>query len=202
MTATFNIAPRWVADTKELGWGTLPTANNSSIGTDLVAWKDFQNLLYKSVAKGKLFNTNIVSTFAFAVNQNYHGGVLSPSDEIHLVPRAASVGQKISANGAVSTYSLVFTSVNGDYAGGVLAPNGDIHFVPNFADRGQKISIGGTVSTYSLAITSGIVSQGGVLSPSGDIYFIGSSGTTGQKIFTMSSPFSSAICLSPWFNKF
>jgi hypothetical protein len=40
-------------------------------------------------------------------------------------------GQKISAAGVVSTYSLVYTDATGNaYSGGVLAPNGDIHFIP------------------------------------------------------------------------
>ena len=120
MTTTFNIAPRWVADTQKLGWGTLPTANNSSIGTDLVAWKDFQNLLYKSVAKGKLYNTNIVSTYTLAYTSGaYAGGVVSPSGEIHFVPSSAAVGQKIAANGAISTYSLITTAGYGAHIGGV-----------------------------------------------------------------------------------
>ena len=109
MTTTFNIAPRWVADTKELGWGTLPTANNSSVGSDLVAWKDFQNLLYKSVAKGKLFNTDIVSTYSLVYTNPgiaYQGGILAPNGDIHFVPYLAPVGQKISVSGTVSTYSL------------------------------------------------------------------------------------------------
>ena len=66
----------------------------------------------------------------------YGGGVLAPNGDIHFVPPAATMGQKISAAGVVSTYTLV---VNG-YIGGVLAPNGDIHFVPFAATMGQKIS--------------------------------------------------------------
>jgi hypothetical protein len=49
------------------------------------------------------------------------------------------VGQKVSAAGVVSTYSLVYTaSANALSVGGVLAPNGDIHFAPNGAPVGQK----------------------------------------------------------------
>jgi hypothetical protein len=67
------------------------------------------------------------------------GGVLAPNGDIHFVPHGAAVGQKVSAAGIVSTYSLVYTRSTA-YAGGVLAPNGDIHFVPYSADRGQEIS--------------------------------------------------------------
>jgi hypothetical protein len=68
----------------------------------------------------------------------YIGGVLAPNGDIHFVPYAATMGQKINAAGVVSTYTLVNTA--GAYLGGVLAPNGDIHFVPYTAAVGQKIS--------------------------------------------------------------
>jgi hypothetical protein len=68
----------------------------------------------------------------------YQGGVLAPNGDIHFVPVNAVVGQKISAAGVVSTYSLVYT-VDAAYSGGVLAPNGDIYFIPRSANRGQKI---------------------------------------------------------------
>ena len=55
------------------------------------------------------------------------------------VPANAVVGQKVSAAGVVSTYSLVYTTGSA-YYGGVLAPNGDIHFIPSSATVGQKIS--------------------------------------------------------------
>jgi hypothetical protein len=103
----------------------------------------------------------------------YLGGVLAPNGDIHFVPRSAAVGQKISASGTVSTYTLVYTTVSIAYAGGVLAPNGDIHFVPRSANRGQKISAAGVVSTYSLVYSnSGGAYKGGVLAPNGDIHFI------------------------------
>ena len=64
---------------------------------------------------------------------------MAPNGDIHFVPRAANVGQKISAAGVVSTYSLIYTAADA-YAGGVLTSNGDIYFVPRGANRGQKIS--------------------------------------------------------------
>jgi hypothetical protein len=57
-----------------------------------------------------------------------------------MIPSQATVGQKISASGVVSTYSLVYTNASGAYAGGVLAPNGDIHMIPSQATVGQKIN--------------------------------------------------------------
>ncbi len=67
--------------------------------------------------------------------------MLAPNGDIHFVPHAANRGQKISASGVVSTYSLVYT-VSGANIAGVLAPNGDIHFIPAGAAVGQKISTG------------------------------------------------------------
>jgi hypothetical protein len=76
----------------------------------------------------------------YALSSNaYYGGVLAPNGDIHFVPFNATVGQKISSAGVVSTYSLVYTG--GTYLGGVLAPNGDIHFVPFGTSRGQKVAI-------------------------------------------------------------
>jgi hypothetical protein len=72
----------------------------------------------------------------------YSGGVLAPNGDIHFVPYEANRGQKISAAGVVSTYSLVYTAASGAYQGGVLAPNGGISFIPYNANRGQQISTG------------------------------------------------------------
>ena len=102
----------------------------------------------------------------------------------------------------MSTYSLAYT-VSGAYTGGVLAPNGDIHFVPYCATVGQKISIEGIVSTYPLVYTVTDNCWGGIVSGTGDIYFIPKSASVGQKILNNSAqPFSKAMCLSPFFNKF
>ena len=102
----------------------------------------------------------------------------------------------------ISTYSLVYTTSLA-YAGGVLSPNGDIHFIPYGAAVGQKISSAGVVSTYSLVYTTSYAYAGGVLSPNGDIHFIPCGAAVGQKIDLLSAaPFSRAICLSSFFNKF
>ena len=76
--------------------------------------------------------------------------MLAPNGDIHFVPFYATVGQKISSAGLVSTYSLVYTVADA-YQGGVLAPNGDIHFVPYSATVGQKISTV-TVNVFSQGI--------------------------------------------------
>ena len=182
----------WAAGTKTVfvpfpamaSQGSAPTGDNSSIGTDEVAFQNFQKNLYKSVNGGVAFNNNgtngIVSTFN--ASGGYAGGVLAPNGDIHFIPFGASTGQKISSSGVVSTYSLVYTNGSGAYVGGVLAPNGDIHFVPFSSPLiGQKISSSGVVSTYSLVYTAGSY-WGGVLAPNGDIHFVPYSAAVGQKI--------------------
>jgi hypothetical protein len=167
--------------------GGVPNCDNSSIGTDLSGWSAFQAALQSGVTGGTLFGNNstngIVSTFSLIRTETsaYQGGVLAPNGDIHFVPQASIVGQKVSAAGVVSTYSLIYT-VGSAYSGGVLAPNGDIHFVPMSANVGQKISSSGVVSTYSLVYTASFAYQGGVLAPNGDIHFIPRSANRGQKI--------------------
>ena len=118
---------------------TLPYADNSSIGANLTAWTAMTGMLDEGVNGGRLRTTDVASTYSLIFTSSAHiGSVLAANGDIHFVPALAAVGQKISANGAVSTYSLVYTS---DYAytGGVLATNGDIHFIPSYALVGQKI---------------------------------------------------------------
>ncbi len=167
--------------------GSAPTADNSSIGTDGVAFDNFQKNLQLSVNGGVTFknnNTNgIVSTYSlvYTTSLAYTGGVLAPNGDVHFVPNRAIVGQKISNTGTVSTYSLVYTTV-GAFSGGVLAPNGDINFVPLSGRRGQKINASGVVSTYSLVYTTVNAYWGGVLSPSGETHFVPYQAAVGQKI--------------------
>ena len=183
----------WAAGTKNVfvpqpainTQGTAPTGDNSSIGTDQVAFNNFQKNIQASVNGGVTFNNNgvggIVSTYSlvYTVANSYRGGVLATNGDIHFIPTNAIRGQKISSTGVVSTYSLVYTTTSA-YWGGVLAPNGDIHFVPYAANRGQKISAAGVVSTYSLIVLGGYI--GGVLAPNGDIHFIQNEANRGQKI--------------------
>lgn len=169
--------------------GTVPTADNSSVGTDLYAWTNLKKQLDAGVINGVPYaNGNMsgmVSTFSLVytnINGSYVGGVLSPNGDVHFIPWRAVVGQKISTTGVVSTYSLIYTTTVA-YAGGVLAPNGDIHFVPYQANRGQKINASGVVSTYSLVYTDGNGAYfGGVLAPNGDIHFVPASADRGQKV--------------------
>ena len=167
--------------------GTVPTADNSSVGTDLVAWLNLKKQLDAGVVNGVPYANNgtngIVSTYSlvYTTTTAYWGGVLAPNGDIHFIPTDAVRGQKISAVGVVSTYSLVYTVANA-YQGGVLASNGDIHFVPYGAVRGQKINSSGVVSTYSLVYTAGSYS-GGVLAPNGDIHFVPDGASNrGQKV--------------------
>jgi hypothetical protein len=168
--------------------GTVPTADNSSVGTDLVAWLNLKKKLDAGVVNGVPYANNstngIVSTYSlvYTASSAYIGGVLAPNGDIHFIPNSAVRGQKINTlTGVVSTYSLVYTAANA-YFGGVLAANGDIHFIPQRANRGQKISASGVVSTYSLVLTTLDAYFGGVLAPNGDIHFMPQAATRGQKV--------------------
>ena len=206
----------WGAGTKDVfcGWpsaatyGGVPSADNSSIGTDLSGWSAFQASLQNGVNGDVTYGNNstngMVSTYSlvYTTSNAYYGGVLAPNGDIHFVPYRAVVGQKISASGVVSTYSLVYTTTSA-YSGGVLAPNGDIHFVPYSAAVGQKISAAGVVSTYSLVYTTSNAYNGGVLAPNGDIHFVPLSADRGQKISTNpGAPLGLGVCLSSFLNKF
>jgi hypothetical protein len=168
--------------------GTVPQGDTSQVGTDLVAWTNLKKELDRTVINGVPYNNNntagVVSTFSLvyttASGSAYVGGVLAPNGDIHFIPLSAIRGQKISATGVVSTYSLVLTA-GSKYAGGVLASNGDIHFIKFGAARGQKIDASGVVSTYSLVYTAGGY-FGGVLAPNGDVHFIPYDAVVGQKI--------------------
>ena len=148
MTDVFKISPSWLSNVKTVGRGILPTADNSSIGTDLAAFTAFQYLLRKSSVPGQLFNAAeqaVVSTYSLIytnINGAHVGGVLAPNGDIHFVPYSATVGQKININGAVSTYSIITEA----YLGGTLDPNGNRHFAPFLATVGQKISASGVVN--------------------------------------------------------
>ena len=166
-------------------YGTLPTADNNSVSTSLVAWGKFKKMLQRGAEGGTLYSRPLVSTYSLvytAVNA-YIGGVLAPNGDIQFVPHSGNRGQKINISGIVSTYSLVYTTAEA-YTGGVLATNGDIHFVPASAVVGQKIDINGIVSTYSLVYTTSTAYWGGVLAPNGDIHFVPFNAVVGQKIDT------------------
>ena len=145
-------AVNWSAGTKDIyvtypaeyTAGAVPKSDTSAIGTDLVAWNNLKKILDLGVQDGVPYNNNstngMVSTFSLVYTVgNARGGVLAPNGDIHFIPQNARVGQKISASGVVSTYSLTYTAVVAQ-AGGVLAPNGDIYCIPYSATVGQKIS--------------------------------------------------------------
>jgi hypothetical protein len=165
--------------------GVLPKFDDSLIGSSgsLAEWTKFKQILTSSRDSGKLFSSTIIVTYS-VLSTGYIGGVLGLNGDIHFVPSIASKGMKLSLNGTVSTYNLVYSA--GGYYGGVLDTNGYIHFIPNSTNAvGQKISPSGVVSTYTLpfkAVSYGY--QGGVLAPNGDVHFVPSDtgSIAGQKI--------------------
>jgi hypothetical protein len=87
----------------------------------------------------------VVSTYSLVYTLGsgaYIGGVLAPNGDIHFIPyQSGTQGQKVSASGVVSTYSvanLIFSY----FAGGILAANGEIHFVPVSGSVGQFLMTG------------------------------------------------------------
>jgi hypothetical protein len=177
----------FVTQSAENVQGSAPTADDGSIGTDLVAWENFQKKLQLSVNSGTTFQNQIPITMndVYATAAAYAGAVLASNGDIHFIPYFADRGQKVNyRTKSFSTYALVYTTSTA-YFGGVLAPNGDIHFVPTQARSGQKVSASGVVSTYSLVYTTSGNNgayRGGVLAPSGDIHFIPASAAVGQKV--------------------
>ena len=69
----------------------------------------------------------------------YAGAILAPNGDVHFIPSTATVAQKVSSSGVVSTYSILFGTTN-NFGGGVIDDNGEIHYIPLSAPRGQKIS--------------------------------------------------------------
>jgi hypothetical protein len=165
--------------------GTVPTADNSSVGTDLYAWTNLKKQLDAGVINGVPYNnrniSGMISTYSLVYSgaNAYSGGVLAPNGDIHFIPWRSPRGQKVSITGVVSTYALVSSiTTSTQYDGGVLASNGDIHFVPRGALVGQKVNASGVVSTYSLIVQGGY--NGGVLAPNGSIYFVPYGAAVGQ----------------------
>jgi hypothetical protein len=70
----------------------------------------------------------------------YAGGVLAPNGDIHFIPYSTSVGQKISASGVGSTYSLAYTTFAA-YGGGILGTDNNIYFIPFGSPVGMKINV-------------------------------------------------------------
>ena len=153
MANRYKISKAWTQDVQEVIHGRLSFADNSSYSgsaTGTTNWERTRQLISESVSAGQVFTNPIISTYslAYTTTSAYTGGVLAPNGDIHFVPYAATVGQKISAAGVVSTYS----SANA-YIGGVLAPNGDIHFVPYDAAVGQ-ILVTGAAKPFGIGLCS------------------------------------------------
>jgi hypothetical protein len=177
-------SPKFVSEVQSLVNGTVPSSDNSSIDTGLIAWNKLKTILDESTTGSAVFTNSVVSTYSlvYTTSSAYIGGVLSPNGDIHFIPHSGRVGQIIGGSGVVSTYSLVYSTVTAAYAGGVLAPNGDINFIPFSAAVGQKLNSSGVVSTYSLVYTTSAAYVGGVLGTNGDAHFIPCSANRGQKI--------------------
>lgn len=182
--STHLVSPKFLSEVQSLVNGTVPSSDNSSIDTGLVAWNKLKIILDESTTGSSVFTNTIVSTYSlvYTTSSAYIGGVLGPNGDINFIPYSANRGQRISSAGTVSTYSLVYSTVAAAYAGGVLAPNGDVNFIPASAAVGQKLNSSSVVSTYSLVYTTSGAYSGGVLSTSGETHFIPYNGNRGQKI--------------------
>ena len=133
--------------------GKLPNCDNSSITTDMSVFEQFKEMMDYSIKAGTVFSTTVVSTYSLvnSVINQYYGGVLDSNGDIHFIPFKATVGQKISPAGVVSTYSLVYTTSSGAYSGGVLTPDGSVLFLKyNTSAPIQKFYFGN--SNLSLAL--------------------------------------------------
>jgi hypothetical protein len=168
----------------------LPYSTTQSTGVGVLDINgDLHYIFHNSTTAQKLsMSTGIVSSYGL-LKAGYFGGVLAPNGDIHLSPYdplyTGKLGQKISVNGVVSTYNLIYSYFIHDYMGGVVAPNGDVHFIPHDSRIGQKIDVNGLVSTYALVFTQYTGGYaGGVLAPNGEIHFVPFSATVGEKIET------------------
>jgi len=171
--------------------GGIPTSSGSNVPTDGSAWYAVEQSINNSIASGVVFDNNntkgIVSTFScYVTSAAFAGGVLAPNGDIHFVPYRSNIGQKVSSQGVVSTYTLRQTSLFPDteFVGGVLATNGEIHFIPFSSRRGQKVTTTGSVQTYSLVYTTAEAYAGGVMATNGEINFVPYAATVGQKLST------------------
>lgn len=170
------------------------SGNNISYKAGILTPNGDIHFIPYATQRGRKWNvyTNSISTYSLVYTSTttaaYNGGVLAPNGDVHFVPYDAPVGQKVSPNGVVSTYSLAYTLQYG-YVGGILAPNGDIHYVPANATVGQKInSVTNQASTYSLLYTGTWAYSGAVLAPNGEIHFVPMFAPIGQKLDINGNP--------------
>jgi hypothetical protein len=128
------------------------------------------HLIPNKTSIGQKFNTKtgVASTYSIittgssadisAGNFSYSGGVLAPNGDIHFIPQSAQVGQKVSINGVVSTYSIPYSSIHNtnNRFNGVIDLDGNIHiftrdWVANAVKTIEKISTtSGITSTYNI----------------------------------------------------
>jgi hypothetical protein len=160
---------------------------------------DIHFVPYSAPVGQKINSAGTVSTYSlvYTTSEAYSGGVLAPNGDVHFVPWDAPVGQKIDINGVVSTYSLVFTGID-KHSSGLLLPNGEIHFFGN-STTGQKIDINGVVSTYTL--NTGNFDANPLLLPDGTVLFFSNSDRYRKINFGVVEPFTTGMCVSPFFNK-
>lgn len=186
--ASYNPAAWTFSTTDSTGYSNISASIALRPAGDPAAPVNFNsgldNILKKHKTSGRIFNHNPVTTYSltYTTTSTYNGGVLAPNGDIHFAPGNSPRGHKVSASGAVSTYTLVYTAATVASWGGVVSANGEVHFVPHSANRGQKISTSGVVSTYSLVYTTTTAYAGGVLAVNGDMHFIPYNAPVGQKI--------------------
>ena len=89
------ISPKFAENVQKAANGFLPSGDDGSIDSFLTSWRDFKNLLNKSVTAGSIFSNPIVSTYSliYTVLNAYVGGILAPNGDIHFVPQGANRGQ-------------------------------------------------------------------------------------------------------------
>jgi hypothetical protein len=78
----YDISPTWRTEVQNKARGAIPTCDNSSIGSDLVAWNKIKTLLEKSANNGTTFSQEIVSTYSI-ISGGYSGGILMQNGDVH-----------------------------------------------------------------------------------------------------------------------
>ena len=87
-----SISNTWISEVKTKSWGSLATADDSSIDTALNTWAGMRSLIEKSVTSGQTFTDGIVSTYSlvYTTTNAYEGGVLPLHGDIHFIPTNAT----------------------------------------------------------------------------------------------------------------
>jgi len=193
-------SPSWVSEVKQQTSDRISTFDDSSITSNLESWAKTRSAIQKSQYSGKLINAQIVTTInSFFANGGCRGAVLSSDGSLFLLPRRStnSRAYRLTPNGVVTTFTLLYNTFDFDYWGGVLGPEGAVHMNPHRAAVGQCISLKQyspgtssfgdtiTVSTYPLAYTGTFATEnytGAVVGNDGTIHYIPFRAPVGQKI--------------------